>query len=141
MSTSPDQPRRRGVVAVITRHERFLVIRRSQWVEAPRTICFPGGGIEDAESEEAALAREIREELSVDVAAQQRIWESITPWNIHLAWWSARLPDDAPLVPNPAEVESVHWWTIPKMLDAADLLQSNRAFLAALSAGQIPWKP
>jgi hypothetical protein len=41
--------RRRGVIAVVVREGRLLVIRRAQCVVAPGAICFPGGGIEPGE--------------------------------------------------------------------------------------------
>ncbi len=47
--------RRRGVVAVVMRGDRFLTIRRSAEVLAPGKYCFPGGGIEAGETEVAAL--------------------------------------------------------------------------------------
>jgi 8-oxo-dGTP pyrophosphatase MutT (NUDIX family) len=52
------QPIRRGVVAVVLRDERFLVIRRAAGVVAPGAFCFPGGGVEGDESETQALVRE-----------------------------------------------------------------------------------
>jgi 8-oxo-dGTP pyrophosphatase MutT (NUDIX family) len=125
---------------VIVCQERFLVIRRSRWVVAPGKFCFPGGGIEGSESEGAALVREIREELNVAIVPGGRIWESVTPWQTHLAWWSAQLPDDVEPVPTLAEVESIHWWTRDEMLQEAELLESNRRFLEALAAGNVAWK-
>lgn len=131
---------RRGVVAVITCQRRFLVIRRSLSVVAPGKYCFPGGGIEGNESEQRALVRELQEELHVQVAPQQRLWQSVTPWGIHLAWWTARLPEIPPPIPDPAEVESIHWWTAEEMLDQPELLASNRHFLDALASGEIRWE-
>ena len=78
-------PERRGVVAVVVRDGRFLVIRRSQQVVAPGAFCFPGGGIEPGETEEAALVRELREELDVLVRPIRLVWRSLTPWNVALA--------------------------------------------------------
>ena len=128
---------RRGAVAIIVREGRFLVIRRSDGVVAPRAFCFPGGGIEDEESEQEALAREIREELGTTIAPLRRVWQSVTPWGVELAWWLSELPPDGILAPNPAEVESVHWVTAEEMAQLPGLLESNRAFLGALASGQI----
>jgi 8-oxo-dGTP diphosphatase len=124
-------------VAVIVQDDRFLVIRRSVYVVAPGAYCFPGGGIEPDESEGEALAREIEEELGVQIRPVQKIWHSVTPWNVELAWWVAELPADAQLQPNPAEVESIHWYTAQEMIDLPGLLASNLAFLAAVTAGEI----
>lgn len=133
----PFQPRspdaRRGAVAVIVREGRFLVIRRSAAVVAPGAYCFPGGAIEAGETEEAALVREIHEELGVPVRPVRRLWQSTTPWGVELAWWLAALePNDHPL-PNPSEVESIVWLTGEQMRLTPGLLESNRHFLDALA--------
>lgn len=130
-----DLPLRRGAVGVIVRDERLLVIRRSQHVRAPGMFCFPGGGIEEGESEEAALVREFQEELGVNVCPLARLWESTTPWRVHLAWWSVALDDARLIVPNAAEVAEVHWLTTHELRALPDLLASNHAFLDALDAG------
>lgn len=122
---------------MIVRDGRLLVIRRSRFVVAPRTFCFPGGAIEGDESEQDALVREIREELGVTIQAERRVWQSVTPWHVHLAWWLGRLEADARIAANPHEVESVHWYTPEEMAVLADLLESNRHFLAALASGEI----
>lgn len=128
---------KRGAVAVVVRDRRFLVIRRSAQVVAPGAFCFPGGGIEGQESEAEALVREFQEELGAVVEPQRLVWRSTTRWNVELAWWLGALPLDVALVPNPAEVESIHWMHAAEMLAAENLLESNRQFLAALELGQI----
>jgi 8-oxo-dGTP pyrophosphatase MutT (NUDIX family) len=137
MSNIVEPREKRGAVAVIVRNGRLLVIRRSRRVVAPRTFCFPGGAIEADESEVEALVREIREELAVTIAPERRIWRSVTPWGVRLAWWLGRLEPDAPIAPNPAEVESVHWLAPQETAELPDLLESNRHFLAALASGEI----
>ncbi|HEX7375700.1 MAG TPA: NUDIX domain-containing protein [Pirellulales bacterium] len=134
---SESAPRRRGAVAVICRQRRLLVIRRSQQVVAPGAYCFPGGAIECQESEEQALVRELREELNVAVKPLRRLWQSVTPWQVELAWWSAELSADAVPRPAPAEVESCHWLTLGEMAALPELLESNRHFLAAVARGEI----
>jgi len=131
---------RRGVVVVVSDAERLLVIRRSEFVVAPRKHCFPGGHIEPGESEVDAVVREFREELGGQVRPRERLWESVSPRGVHLAWWTAHLVDPTlPLSPNPAEVEAAFWCTLAEMAALPDLLDSNGAFLAALRAGEIRW--
>ncbi len=137
MPPAISQPIRRGVVAVVSQTGRLLVIRRSAYVVAPRAICFPGGAIEAGESEAAALIREVQEELGAEILPLRRLWRSVTPWNVDLAWWSARLDASTPLTLNAAEVESVHWLAPEEILALPDLLASNCEFLQAILRGEI----
>jgi 8-oxo-dGTP diphosphatase len=128
---------RRGAVGVILEGGRLLVIRRSQQVVAPGAYCFPGGGIEQGESEEIALMRELREELDLQVAPVRRVWQSVTPWRVELAWWLARIQPGAMPRAQPAEVESFAWHTPDEMAALPGLLESNRQFLEARARGEI----
>lgn len=125
------KPKRQGVVAVVTQESRFLVIRRSIHVRAPRAICFPGGGIEPGESEEQALIREMQEELSVQVTPLLRLYRNRGPSGVQLAWWYTQLDPNQRLVANPDEVESVHWMDAAEMRRFPELLTTNHDFLAA----------
>ena len=146
MNPSPDRQdsalpvHRRGVVAVVVSEDRLLVIQRSAEVVAPGAYCFPGGGIEAGETQPQALVREIREELLADVVPLRRIWRSVTPWQVELFWWLARLPADAVLTANPAEVAGFGWYTPEALRQLPGLLASNVAFLDALAAGEISLK-
>lgn len=138
MQEIPDDPGRRGAVAICRREDgRMLVIRRARGVVAPGAYCFPGGGIEDGESEEKALRREFREEINVGVRPTRRIWRSRTPWKVELSWWLAELEPGAVPVPNPDEVESIHWLTPDEMARLPELLPSNREFLDRVARGEI----
>jgi 8-oxo-dGTP pyrophosphatase MutT (NUDIX family) len=129
--------RRRGVVAVVMRGERFLVIRRSQHVRAPGMHCFPGGAIEPGESEAEAVCREMLEELSLEATAQRLLWRSVTPWNVELAWWIAQVEPVAQPVPNPLEVEAFFWLTAADIRSLPNLLASNVEFLDAWESGRL----
>ena len=137
MDKIPDDPGRRGAVAVCLRDGRMLVIRRSRSVVAPLTYCFPGGGIEGDETEQETLIREFRDEIAVEVRPLRPIWRCVTDWKVELAWWVAELPPDAVPVANPTEVESIHWCTPAEMLRLPDLLPSNREFLELVVRGEI----
>lgn len=136
MPVSANPRPRRAVVAVTVREGRLLVIRRSKLVRAPGMFCFPGGGIEEGESETAALERELLEELAVTIQPVRRLWQSTTRWGVHLAWWLTNLPSDAQLQPHPAEVESAHWLTPTELRVHPQVLPSNLEFLDALESGQ-----
>jgi 8-oxo-dGTP diphosphatase len=130
-----------GVVAVVLRGDKFLVIRRSQQVRSPGKYCFPGGSIESGESEEQAVVREFAEELGAPVQLVARLWSSITITNVALAWWQVALDEAQLLTPNPLEVESVHWLTRDEALALPELLASNRDFYAAWERGDFALRP
>ncbi len=138
MHDIPDDPGRRGAVGIcLDQVGRMLVIRRAHGVPAPGAYCFPGGGIEPGESEEEALRRELLEEIHVAVRPIRRVWESRTPWKVHLAWWLGELEPGATPRPNPEEVESIHWLLPGEMAALSELLPSNREFLELLDRGEI----
>jgi 8-oxo-dGTP diphosphatase len=129
MSSESELPVRRGVVAVVVRGERLLVIRRSQYVRAPGMHCFPGGTIEAGETEAEAVRREMLEELALAAEPQRLLWRSTTPWNVELAWWLVEIDSLADPQPNPDEVESFQWLTPPEIRCLPQLLASNAEFL------------
>ncbi len=127
----------RGVVAVVTRGDRFLVIRRSQHVRAPGMHCFPGGSIEAGEAEEDATRREMLEELGLAAEPQRLLWRSVTPWGVHLAWWLVEIDAEDVPEPNPLEVEWFDWLTIADIRTLPRLLASNVEFLDQWEAGRL----
>jgi 8-oxo-dGTP pyrophosphatase MutT (NUDIX family) len=131
MSFDSGLPSRRGVVAVVVRGDRLLVIRRSQHVRAPGMHCFPGGAIEPGETEIEAVCREMLEELELAAEPQRLLWRSTTPWNVELAWWLVEIDAVAEPRPNPHEVESFHWLTPDEIRCLPQLLESNAEFLKA----------
>jgi 8-oxo-dGTP pyrophosphatase MutT (NUDIX family) len=127
-----------GAVAVIAQQGKLLVIRRSQHVVAPGYFCFPGGGLEPGETETEALVRELREELNCEITPTRRLWENVSRWRIHLAWWQATLVEGTSVVPNPLEVETVHWLTPAEIASLPNVLDGNREFVGSLLRGEIP---
>jgi 8-oxo-dGTP diphosphatase len=132
---------RRGVVAVVMRADRFLVVRRSATVVAPGMFCFPGGGIESRETEEQAVIREFQEELQASLHPCRRVWRCQTAWQVDLAWWVGELDAGAVPLANPAEVESLHWLTGTELRQLNNLLDCNHEFLRQVAAGRIMLGP
>lgn len=65
------------VCALIERDGRVLVAQRPAEKAQGLLWEFPGGKLEDGESAEAALVREIREELCVEVALGERLADAV----------------------------------------------------------------
>lgn len=129
-----NQYARIGVVGLIHRQERFLVIQRSANVVAPLKWCFPGGGIQDGETEEEALQREFQEELGLLIFPTERFCTSVTPWNVHLSWWFVEATDESleTIQPDAREVQSVRWMTLEELQNHPDTLESNLPILKRL---------
>jgi 8-oxo-dGTP diphosphatase len=126
----------RAVVALIAQNGRLLTIKRSETVRAPGSFCFPGGGIEPGESHEAAVRREIFEELGVTAFPIAPIWSSTSPSGVRLSWWQAKVEPSEAIQPNPAEVADYFWLTIPEIRELPNLLASNIQFLESLANGE-----
>jgi 8-oxo-dGTP diphosphatase len=82
----------RVVAAVIQRDGKILACRRAPHKSLAGLWEFPGGKVEPGETDEVALAREIREELGIEITVGELIAESVAPAGevvIHLnAYWA-----------------------------------------------------
>lgn len=118
-------------MAVIERDGEFLVIRRAQGIPAGGSWCFPGGAVEPGETQQQALAREVREELGLEIQPVKVVWRWERPdGTLILHWWRA-LPVDGGFVlrPDTAEVADVRWVSPSRLLQMSPVLESNLAFL------------
>lgn len=73
-------PRKVRVVAALIAHPEhprsFLVQQRLPGGSRALLWEFPGGKVEQGESEEAALRRECHEELAVELQVLEKVWET-----------------------------------------------------------------
>jgi mutator protein MutT len=102
----------RGVLGIIrceTKH--LLMIRRAQHLRIGGVWCFPGGHIESGESDQAALIREMREELGIDVQPISLVTTlTKNEGRLILHAWTARL-ETMDVRPDPREVAAWRWMT------------------------------
>ena len=84
----------RVVAAIILRDEHYLAARRAPHKALAGKWEFPGGKPEPGESDEAALVREIKEELGVEIRVVRHFDTSVTG-EIELACFVAELTGDS----------------------------------------------
>lgn len=100
-----------GVLGVMQRGDRLLMIRRSATVRVGGVWCFPGGTVEHHEPQETALVREMHEELGLRVRPVSRFFVLVKHGGgLVLNCWRAEIVGGA-LRPNPAEVADARWLT------------------------------
>ncbi len=110
------------VLAIITRSHHVLIIRRTRIsAEMPDLVwAFPGGKVEDGETLEQAVVREVAEETGLQLGDVHLLYARIIPHTGRLAlYYHCPLPAlpvdadyfDAGSVPevNPREVSAVAW--------------------------------
>lgn len=118
-----------GVVVVVHRAGRFLMIRRAAGVLAGGCWCFVGGAIEPGETQPDAVVREFAEEVGGHVIPLRKIWEYARPdGKLLLHWWLAELGDEV-LRANELEVAEVRWCTLAEIETLPDVLESNVRFV------------
>lgn len=131
MTGTPDKPVV-GVLAIIRRDDRLLLIQRSETVKAPLTWCFPGGHIEEGEKQAEALVREIREELNLTVHPGEFLMtQTKHGGRLVLHCWSATITSGEP-APNPAEIAAFAWLTPEEIRAKPGLLPGTTDILDAV---------
>ena len=127
------------VAAVIERSDRRLLIaqRRRNDTSALKWE-FPGGKVEPGETPEAALARELLEELGITLSKCAPIGRVVhkyaqTPEELEILFFAAAI---AVGELTPRTFEKVEW-VLPKELGEYDFLEANAGLVANLATGKI----
>jgi 8-oxo-dGTP diphosphatase len=127
------------VAAVIERSDRRLLIgqRRRSDTSALKWE-FPGGKVEPGETPEAALARELREELGTTLRKWAPIGRVVhkyaeTPEELEIVFFAAAI-SEGQLTPRTFENVA---WVLPKELGEYDFLAANEGLVANLATGKI----
>ncbi len=115
------------------RDGRVLAARRTFPAEAAGRWEFPGGKVEPGETPEAALVREVTEELGCVIAVSHWLPGEVAIGERHvLAVAVAALVSGEPV---PAEHDAVRWLG-PEELASVDWLEPDRPFLEHLVLGE-----
>jgi 8-oxo-dGTP diphosphatase len=127
------------VAAVIERGDRRLLIgQRRRDDSSPLKWEFPGGKVRDGEGAEAALARELREELGVTLTKCVEIGRvrhryAASAEELEIRFFAAAMAEGEPA---PLCFEQIAW-VLPKELGDYDFLAANRELIANLATGRI----
>jgi 8-oxo-dGTP diphosphatase len=120
------------VGAAVVRDGRLLTCRRTTPPAAAGRWELPGGKVEPGETRDAALVREVREELGVDVAVGAWLDGAAPIADTHeLRVASCTLL--GPWTPYPTEHDRLRWLSAGE-LDDVDWLEPDRPFLHQLRA-------
>ena len=127
------------VAAVIERADRRILIgQRRRGDTSPLKWEFPGGKVKDVETDEVALARELREELGAEMLrsapiarVQHKYAETATA--LEIRFFAAELKSNE-VQANAFEGVA---WVLPRELSEYDFLAANRELVANLATGKI----
>jgi 8-oxo-dGTP diphosphatase len=127
------------VAAIIERSDRRILIgQRRPSDTSPLKWEFPGGKIEDGETPEAALARELQEEISATMEkcvelGRTRHTYATPPGELEIRFYAASIKETE-ISPN--EFEQLVW-VLPKELGNYDFHAANAQIIAQLATGRI----
>ncbi len=127
------------VAAVIEREDRRLLIgQRRKNDTSPLKWEFPGGKVREGEDAEAALARELRDELGVTLAkcleiGRVRHQYAAAAEELEIRFFAAAI-GEAKIVPTCFERVA---WVLPRELGQYDFLAANAELVANLATGRI----
>lgn len=127
---------RHGVVVALRRGDgRWLLVKRAATlVRAPGKVGFPGGQVEAGETQQEAVVREMREELSIAVCPICKFWEADdqVPGFVLHGWLAEWINPSEQIIPDPREVAEVFWLRADEVLKCAEGFSGNGAYIAAL---------
>jgi 8-oxo-dGTP diphosphatase len=127
------------VTAIIERSDRrFLIGQRRRDDTSPLKWEFPGGKIEEGETPETALARELQEELGVILEkcvemGRTRHKYASSPEEFEIRFYAASIKESE-ITPNAFEQIA---WALPKELGNYDFLAANLQLIAQLATGRL----
>lgn len=135
MSHAAPSKRIRVVAAVVWDGPRLLLTQRPPGGALGLQWEFPGGKIEPGESAEAALEREVREELGVNATAHETlaVQEHDYAHGVHVEIRFVRCTlDSFDFLPS-AAVHAARW-ELPHDVRVDDMLEADRDFVRGLGA-------
>jgi len=125
---------RKLVVAALVREQgRILMSRRRADQAMPNLWEFPGGKVEPGEHPEAALVRELREELGCGIAVDaihEVVFHAYPDFDLYMLVYASRIVEGEPRAVDVAEVA----WVEAQKLPELDLLPADYPIARKLAA-------
>jgi len=125
---------RKLVVAALVREEgRILMSRRRHDQAMPNLWEFPGGKVEPGEHPEAALVRELREEVGCGIEVtgiHEVVFHAYPEFDLYMLVYASRIVDGRP---RAIEVAAIAW-VEPARLPELDLLPADYPLARKLAA-------
>lgn len=121
------------VAAVIMRDGKILIGQRKRGGRHPLKWEFPGGKVEPGETPQAALARELREELDVEatIGEEMDFYEVAYPSGFRAMLHFYRVTQFHG-EPRNLQFEQIAW-EAPKLLPDYDFLEGDLSFVAKVA--------
>ena len=117
---------RQAVVAIIQKSDKYLFVKRSDYIDIAKGYWCPvSGGIEANESEEEALQREVMEEVGLNVVAEKKICTIPSHNNQSiLHFWTTRvISGEARITSN--EATELKWVTLDEMKNLHPIFEED----------------
>ena len=125
------------VAGLIIGEGRVLITQRRADQPLPLQWEFPGGKVEPGEAPVAALVRELREEIGVEVAVG-RIWDVLfhayPAFDLVMLVYACRIVDGEPRTVEVADLR----WALPGELPSWDILPADRPLVERLVNEGLP---
>lgn len=125
------------VAALIRRGDRLLICQRRSVGPLGGQWEFPGGKVDPGETPEAALCRELREELGVEAEIGPCVFEHTHAYGpdrvAHLLFFEARIAAGEPQLHDHQALA----WVRPTELAAHTFVAGDGPILAKLASGEI----
>jgi 8-oxo-dGTP diphosphatase len=129
------------VAGLVVEGERVLITQRRADQSLPLGWEFPGGKMEPGETPELALARELREEIGVEVTVG-RVWEVLShpypEFDLLMLVYPCRIRGGG--TATCCEVADLAW-VRPDEMDGYDILVADRPLVERMQSEGLPQPP
>jgi 8-oxo-dGTP diphosphatase len=125
--------KKQAVMIILEEKGKFLLGKRSLLKsKAPGYWCPISGHIEEYETEQAAVIRESKEELGVDVLPLRKIATILSDdGTVLLHWWKVKISSGQPTINN-NENEAIGWFSKEELKDLCPVFEEDIQILLNL---------